>query len=314
MEIWSGRLLQRRDRTSERVRRGAVGRTNRGAVLGQYNAISAASPISVSNSATLDLVGVSQMTHPVSDALTGSGGTVVNGLAGTSVILTTSASVGAATFSGAFQNGPGTLGLQAEGRCPHAGARRQQFLQRHNHGQRRRVGHQHINALSPNSAVTVSSGTLDVSGFANTIASLGVSGSGSLSLGLGNTLTSTGTAALAGTLTFSARAPWEIISCLPIRPNRIVRQHDGARPQLRPALQHQRHGVGRPDKAQIGAITVTAADPTVITGGTTSLRKRQQFRSGSSDGLKFTASASGRATECCTTAALRRPAAATHRL
>ena len=54
------------------------------------------------------------------------------------------------------------------------------------------------NALSPNSALAMSAGTLDVSGFAQTVKSLSLSGTGFLNLAAGNLLTSTGTAGLAG--------------------------------------------------------------------------------------------------------------------
>jgi autotransporter-associated beta strand protein len=57
------------------------------------------------------------------------------------------------------------------------------------------------NGLSPNSAISVSSGaTLDVSGFANKIPSLTVSSGGTLNLGVGEVLTDTGSASFAGTL------------------------------------------------------------------------------------------------------------------
>ena len=60
------------------------------------------------------------------------------------------------------------------------------------------------NALSAKSAVTLSGGTLDVSAYANTVASLNISTSGSgLNLGLGNKLTSSGAATLNGNLNVS---------------------------------------------------------------------------------------------------------------
>ena len=54
--------------------------------------------------------------------------------------------------------------------------------------------------LSPNSALTLSAGTLDVSGFAQTVKSLNLGSTGFLNLAAGNLLTSTGSATLAGTL------------------------------------------------------------------------------------------------------------------
>jgi autotransporter-associated beta strand protein len=62
------------------------------------------------------------------------------------------------------------------------------------------------NTLSPNSAINISGGTLDVSGFVNTIPGLTVASGGNLNLGLGNVLTVNGTAGLAGTLNLSGSA------------------------------------------------------------------------------------------------------------
>jgi fibronectin-binding autotransporter adhesin len=62
------------------------------------------------------------------------------------------------------------------------------------------------NGLSPNSAMSISAGKLDVTGFANTVASLAVGASGTLAVGLGNTLTSTAAATLAGTLNINGSA------------------------------------------------------------------------------------------------------------
>ena len=64
------------------------------------------------------------------------------------------------------------------------------------------------NTLSANSAITISGGTLDVSGFANTIASLNITGGGSLNLGLNDDtpalLTVNNAATLGGTINVSA--------------------------------------------------------------------------------------------------------------
>ena len=272
---------------------------------GQYNAISAASPISVSNSATLDLVGVSQMTGPLADALTGSGGTVVDGLAGTSVILTTSASVGAATFSGALQNGAGTLGLAKVGAGTQVLAGNSSFSGATTVSGGALVAGA-VNALSPNSAVTVSSGTLDVSGFANTIASLGVSGSGSLSLGLGNTLTSTGTAALAGTLNLFGTGTLGDYRLLAYSGKTgTFASVTGLGSNY--GLLYNSNGteLDALHKAQVGALTVTAANPTVITGGTTSLTVNvANSAPAGSDVLKFTASVGGTGYGLSTTGSL----------
>jgi len=57
-----------------------------------------------------------------------------------------------------------------------------------------------VNTLSGNSALITSGGTLDVSGFGQTIKSLTIGSLGSLNLTIGNCLTSTGLASLNGTL------------------------------------------------------------------------------------------------------------------
>ena len=54
-----------------------------------------------------------------------------------------------------------------------------------------------VNTLSPNSAVTVSGGTLDVSGYAQQIQSLNVGSLGTLNLGVGNLLSVSGSAGFA---------------------------------------------------------------------------------------------------------------------
>ena len=65
-----------------------------------------------------------------------------------------------------------------------------------------------VNTLSANSAITISGGTLDVSGFANSIPSLNITSSGSLNLGLNNNtpalLTVSNAAVLGGTINVSA--------------------------------------------------------------------------------------------------------------
>jgi autotransporter-associated beta strand protein len=74
-----------------------------------------------------------------------------------------------------------------------------------------------VNTLSPNSAVNLSNGTLDVSGFNNSIAALNVGNAGTLNLGFGNVLTDTGSASFAGTLnvttgTISSNLPETLIT------------------------------------------------------------------------------------------------------
>ena len=99
------------------------------------------------------------------------------------------------------------------------------------------------NSLSASSAVTINGGTLDASGFANTVASLNVTGSGSLNLGLGNTLTCSGTRRLGRQLNVSGTGTLGKYPLLAYsQRERLVRQHHGPRPELRPALQNDRVG------------------------------------------------------------------------
>ena len=56
------------------------------------------------------------------------------------------------------------------------------------------------NALSPNSAVTISGGTLAATGFSQTVKSLSIASSGAVDLTIGDALTSSGAANLGGTL------------------------------------------------------------------------------------------------------------------
>ena len=69
-------------------------------------------------------------------------------------------------------------------------------------------------ALSPYSDVTVSGGTLDASGSANTVQSLTVTGGGELDLGIGNLLTSSGPASLGGALSINAGASDPLVELL----------------------------------------------------------------------------------------------------
>jgi autotransporter-associated beta strand protein len=69
-------------------------------------------------------------------------------------------------------------------------------------------------ALSPNSDVTVSGGTLDASGYANTVNSLTVASGGELDLGIGNLLTSSGPASLGGALSISGTVSGPLVELL----------------------------------------------------------------------------------------------------
>ena len=68
--------------------------------------------------------------------------------------------------------------------------------------------------LSPLSAMSLVSGTLDVSGYPNMVQSLSVGSGGTLDLGIGNVLTSLGTASLGGTLNISGTANGSLIVLL----------------------------------------------------------------------------------------------------
>ena len=154
-------------------------------------------------------------------------------------------------------------------------------------------------ALSANSAITVGapsgSGTLDASGFANTIASLTMTGSGWMNLGLGKTLTSAGAAALSGTLNVSGAAT------LGNYPLLTYSSRTGAFAAVTGigssyGLLYNTNGTELDvlHKAQAGALTVTAASTKVITGGTTNLTVNlANSAPANSDLLDFTASAGG---------------------
>ena len=62
-------------------------------------------------------------------------------------------------------------------------------------------------AFSPNSAFTVNGGTLDATGYVQTIGALNVGQSGTLNLTIGDVLTSTNSGSLAGTLNLSSGTP-----------------------------------------------------------------------------------------------------------
>jgi T5SS/PEP-CTERM-associated repeat protein len=150
------------------------------------------------------------------------------------------------------------------------------------------------NALSASSALTISGGTLDASGFANTVASLNVI-SGGLNLGLGNTLTSTGTAALNGALNIAGTGTLGSYRLLAYTSKTgTFNSATGLDPNY--GLLYNTNGteLDALHKAQVGTLTVTAANPAVITGGTTSLTVNvANSAPTSSDVLNFTAAASG---------------------
>ena len=220
---------------------------NTGPAAGFVNVLPATTALSIAAGSTLDLGGGSQQVASLSDAAPGSGGSVINSSAGASV-LTLSPTGGSTTFSGTIQGGGtlGTIGLALNG------SGRQVLAGSNNYTGSTTIyagvlAAGAVNALSPSSAVTISGGTLDASGFANAVASLSIAGSGCLNLGLGNTLTSGGAAALSGTLNVSGAgtlASYRLLAYAS-KSGGLRRRH-GPRPELRPALQQQRHGTGRP--------------------------------------------------------------------
>ena len=148
-----------------------------------------------------------------------------------------------------------------------------------------------VNALSASSAITVSSGTLNVSGFANTVASLNIGSSGSLNLGLGNTLASSGTAGLGGKLSVAGTGTLGNYALITYN-NRsgTFASVTGLDPNYGLVYNSNGTELDALHKAQIG--TVTAVNFTVITGGITSLTVANAAPA-LGDGLSFTASATG---------------------
>lgn len=150
-----------------------------------------------------------------------------------------------------------------------------------------------VNTLSANSGMIVSGGTLDVSGFANTVASLNVA-SGGLNLGLGNTLTSDGSANLAGSLNVSG------VGTLGDYPLLTYSSKSGsfASTTLDPnyGLLYNNDGteLDALHKAQVANLTVTPSNASVITGGSTSLIVNvSNLAPANSDVLNLMVSASG---------------------
>ena len=164
-----------------------------------------------------------------------------------------------------------------------------------------------VNALPASSAVTVSGGTLDASSFANTVASLNVTGNGCLNLGLGNTLTSSGTAVLSGTLNVSGTGTLGNYRLL------AYSSESGAFSSITAASARttawSTTATARSwtpcTRRRSARSRLTAANPTVITGGTTSLTVNvANSAPAGSDVLNFTASASGTGYGLSTTGSL----------
>ena len=147
------------------------------------------------------------------------------------------------------------------------------------------------NSLSPNSAVTVNGGTLDASAFANTVKSLTISGGG-LNLGMGNTLICSGPAVLAGNLNVAGAGTLGSYQLLTYAS--MSGSFAGGTLDPNYGLLYTATELDAVHKAQVGILAVTAANPTVITGGTTALTVGvSNSVPAASDALNFTALASG---------------------
>ena len=153
-----------------------------------------------------------------------------------------------------------------------------------------------VNTLSASSAVTISSGTLDASGFANKIAALDITSSASgLNLGLGNLLTSAGSAVLNGTLNVSGSATLGEYKLLAYA-SRSGTFSNVTGLSSSYGLLYNANGteLDAEHKAQLGTFTATLANPTVITGGTSNLVVNATNAAPAlSDTLNFVAGVSG---------------------
>jgi autotransporter-associated beta strand protein len=147
------------------------------------------------NAGALDLNGQPFVSVP---SLTGSSGIVTDNSAGTANVFTVNQAV-STTFGGVIQNGPTVaMGLHLAG----SGSLTLNGANTYSGPTTITAGSLIAGAagvLSPNSAVTLSGGLLNVTAAAQTIAALNIT-SGSLNLNLGNILNVTGTANLGGYL------------------------------------------------------------------------------------------------------------------
>ena len=168
------------------------------------------------------------------------------------------------------------------------------------------------NTLSANSAVTVNGGTLDASAFANTVEALTITGGG-LNLGLGNTLTCSGPATLAGTLNVVGTGTLGSYKLL----SYTSKSGSFASSTLDPnyGLLYTATELDAEHKAQVGILAVTAANATVISGGTTALTVGvNNSVPAASDALNFTAVASGSGYGGSTTGSLAAASSGTYTL
>ena len=158
-------------------------------------------------------------------------------------------------------------------------------------------------ALYASSPVTISGGTLDASGFAGTVQSLTIT-SGGLDLGLGNTLTCSGTADLAGNLNVSGAGSLGNYRLLAYQ-SRMSAFTSTTGLNSNYGLLYKATELDALHKAQVGNLTLTAANPTVITGGKTALTiKLCNSAPILSDTLKFTACVGGKGYGLCTSGSL----------
>ncbi len=132
------------------------------------------------------------------------------------------------------------------------------------------------NALSRYSDVSVNGGVLDVSGYANTVRSLTIS-SGTLNLNLADTLTAANGVALGGTIEIAGTADNSIGNYTLITggsaisgsiAGAIVAAPD---PNFALKLDATHRNLVYQHLATLDTPTLTAASPTIITGGTTTL-------------------------------------------
>ena len=157
-----------------------------------------------------------------------------------------------------------------------SGPDRQHHCRRGNDGLRQLLVAGAANALSRYSDVSVNGGVLDVSGYANTVRSLTIS-SGTLNLNLADTLTAANGVALGGTIEIAGTADNSIGNYTLITggsaisgsiAGAIVAAPD---PNFALKLDATHRNLVYQHLATLDTPTLTAASPTIITGGTTTL-------------------------------------------
>jgi fibronectin-binding autotransporter adhesin len=161
-------------------------------------------PLFIAAGGSLDLFGANQTVANLSGA-----GVVTNTFTGTTSTLTTGGDNTSQTFSGALQNGGGVLALTKVGS---GGLTLTGSTSNYSGPTTVNAGALFAaapNALSPNSAISVSGGTLDATAAPQTIAALAVGASGTLNLNVNNLLTANGMASFytGSTLNLSGTMP-----------------------------------------------------------------------------------------------------------